>query len=107
MNRNMLKLIGTGIIVLIVLLVILLVWQSLANLGERSRDSGIQVARQAVERAIMQCYALEGAYPPSLDYLREHYGLVVDTVRYAYVYEVVGGNIHPVVSISHLEDVQS
>jgi hypothetical protein len=92
---------------LIFLMVLFLVGQSLAELHRSSVASGLKVARSAVERAVMQCYALEGAYPPDLDYLQENYGLILDRGQYDYLYEIVAGNIHPVIQVQRLEDVTS
>jgi ABC-type dipeptide/oligopeptide/nickel transport system permease component len=53
----------------------------------------------AVRRSIAQCYAVEGTYPPSLDYLKEHYGLIYDTESYYIDYTAIGSNIMPDVTI--------
>jgi hypothetical protein len=90
---------GTAVAVLISLMILLLAGNSLARLADRSRESGRTLARQAIERAVMQCYALEGAYPPDLIYLEENYGLVLDEHRFVYYYEIVAGNIHPIVDV--------
>ena len=107
MSRISMKSIGTSIAMLVFLLVLFLVGQSLADLNRRSRESALVVTRTAVERAVMQCYALEGAYPPNLAYLRDNYGLVLDPERYSYLYEVVGENVHPIIDVQRLEDVSS
>jgi hypothetical protein len=53
----------------------------------------------AIRRSIAQCYAVEGTYPPSLDYLKEHYGLIYDTESYYIDYTAIGSNIMPDVTI--------
>jgi hypothetical protein len=53
----------------------------------------------AVRRSIAQCYAVEGTYPPSLDYLTEHYGLIYDNDSYYIDYTAIGSNIMPDVTI--------
>ncbi len=106
MNRNVLKMLGTGSAALLFLMILLAVWMSLARVQEQSLASGLQIARSAVERSVMHCYALEGAYPPDLDYLEQNYGLIVDRNQYSYLYEVVGENIHPIIDVQRLEDVQ-
>ena len=99
------KTIGTLITLLVSVSVIWMTGRALMSLDERSRESGLYVTREAVGRAVMQCYALEGSYPPDIEYLRERYGLVVDESRYYIYYEVVAGNIHPVIDIRILEDM--
>ena len=106
MNQITFKMTGVVIAVVVSALVLLLVWRSLGSLQTRSRDSGLQVVEAAVVQTVMQCYALEGAYPPDLAYLQTHYGLILDETRYAFVYEVVGDNIYPIIEVQFLEDVR-
>lgn len=73
-------------------------------LGVRSlsRDTGRR-QRESLERALNQsityCYAVEGAYPESLEYLTEHYGLTYDHDRFFVDYRISGANIYPDVTI--------
>jgi hypothetical protein len=97
--RASFKMAGTLLAILFSLLVLLWAWQSLTGLDMRSREAGRAVAKEAIERAVMQCYALEGSYPPNLDYLVKNYGLIIDQKRYVYLYETVAGNIHPIVQV--------
>lgn len=67
--------------------------------------SGGNVARQeeslsrALENDITACYAMEGSYPESLDYIRDNYGLTYNENLFYVDYQVVGSNIRPVVTI--------
>ncbi len=99
MRRLSFKTLSTVVAVLISLMVLLMVGSSLVQLQRKSHETGLQVARQALERTVMQCYALEGAYPPNLDYLVEHYGLVVNEDRYVYLFEPGAANIFPIIKI--------
>lgn len=51
--------------------------------------------RRSVETAAVECYALEGSYPPSLAYLVRNYGLVLDTRHYVYRYQIFAVNLPP------------
>lgn len=63
---------------------------------ERTTDAERrQSAEKAITRATVQCYAIEGQYPPNLEYLEEHYGLSVDRDLYIVQYTPIGGNIMP------------
>ena len=53
----------------------------------------------ALNRSITQCYAVEGAYPPSLAYIKEHYGLIYDEELFYVDYQPIGSNIMPDVTI--------
>ena len=47
----------------------------------------------------MHCYAIEGSYPESLQYLKDNYGLTYDEEKYFIDYQVLGSNILPDVTI--------
>ena len=64
-----------------------------ATVSERERLAN----HSAISDAIRQCYALEGRYPPAvgetgLDYLSEHYKIVLKTQIYDYSYAIVDGS---------------
>jgi hypothetical protein len=99
MRPQTMKLIGTAIAVLVSCLILLMAGQGLLQLQESSRQAGLQVARTAIDHAIMQCYALEGAYPPSLAYLQANYGLVIDEEHYLFLFQSVAANIPPLVEV--------
>ena len=54
-----------------------------------------EIVRNAVKNAALTCYAVEGAYPDSVDYLREHYHLAYDETRYFVTYEAFASNRIP------------
>ena len=58
---------------------------------------------KALVRDIAECYALEGVYPPSLDYLKTHYGLTYDDARFFVDYRPIGGNLYPDYYVGVLE----
>lgn len=49
----------------------------------------------ALTRDIAHCYAVEGYYPPSLEYIEEHYGLTYDKDLFFVDYQPIGSNIRP------------
>jgi hypothetical protein len=99
MRRFSLKMAGTALAIAVSLLLLLVAGHILGQMDGRSREAGRQVALDAIERSVMQCYALEGAYPPDLDYLMQNYGLILDEQHYVYLYEVVASNIHPIIGV--------
>lgn len=85
----------------IVIFAALILWLALA-LGNASRASDaerLEQVRQSVENGITLCYAVEGAYPESLDYLTERYGVVLDEARYLVHYECFAANVRPTVTV--------
>ncbi|MCI8423580.1 MAG: hypothetical protein HFF50_08630 [Lawsonibacter sp.] len=54
---------------------------------------------ETLRRGCLACYAAEGVYPPSLEYLEEHYGIQIDQKRYTVRYTVYGGNLLPDITV--------
>lgn len=77
-----------------------------------SRFSGNRAANQkeiltdALNRDIVHCYSIEGMYPPSLEYIEEHYGLSYDHSRFIVDYESIGSNLMPNVTVIEKEFVE-
>ncbi|MCD8105866.1 MAG: hypothetical protein LUF35_12930 [Lachnospiraceae bacterium] len=70
--------------------------------GELSQAASTEQAKSlqtAITRSAVQCYAAEGAYPESLDYLCEHYGISWDSEKYVVDYEILGANLMPSVTV--------
>jgi hypothetical protein len=54
---------------------------------------------EAIQRALNLCYAQEGFYPARLDYLIEHYGIIISSNSYYVYYKTIGSNIRPDVTV--------
>ena len=62
-------------------------------------DQGAESVRQAVLSAAMQCCAVEGSYPSTIEHLEEHYGLAVNHSDYVILYEAFASNVVPSVTV--------
>ncbi len=69
-----------------------------------SQGQQLEALRSSVENSITLCYSIEGAYPESLGYLMEHYGVRYDEARYVIHYDCFAANIRPNVTV--IERVQ-
>jgi hypothetical protein len=69
------------------------------KLGETDNEKRTDFVQSAIIRSAVQCYALETRYPPSLKYLQEHYGLILDNNKYIYYYQSQGDNRMPVIKV--------
>ncbi len=69
--------------------------QGVKTSGETALARQEESLRNALQRSITQCYALEGAYPPSVEYLSEHYGLTYDSEAFLVDYVYYGSNLLP------------
>ena len=87
-RRDWIKLLS---IVLVLAAAVLLV-----NRIDTAQDAAeTDIVRDAVKNAALTCYAVEGAYPDSVDYLREHYHLAYDEDRYMITYDAFASNMIP------------
>lgn len=88
--------------VLLLPVVLATVWiflAALSNLDGGRREQGKEQLERAIRRAAVACYAAEGIYPPTLEYLEEHYGIQVDRERYTVMYDVFASNLMPDVTV--------
>ena len=55
--------------------------------------------RETIEERALQCYVIENAYPESLSYLEEHYGLTVNKEDFKIIYTPFAENLPPDVRV--------
>lgn len=65
------------------------------QLTRASDKAELTLVRDAVKNAALTCYAVEGAYPEDLGYLRQHYGLAYNEDRYMIYYDAFASNVLP------------
>ena len=70
----------------------------------KAESEQLNVLDQAIRRATIQCYAIEGRYPPSVEYLEEHYGLSIDREKYYVFYDGWASNIMPEITVFPASD---
>jgi hypothetical protein len=73
-----------------------------AGLNIASRQSAQEEKRLAeisVRRAVVSCYVIEGRYPESYAYIRDHYGVRLNEDKYYVDYRIFASNIMPDISI--------
>ena len=72
---------------------------ALRQLDDGRAEAGRKQLEEALRRSAVTCYAVEGVYPPTLDYLRDHYGIQIDESRYIVFYEVFAENLMPEITV--------
>jgi len=87
---------------IVFLLLVLLFVLSFLAASRQSAERETAVLDDALRRAIVTCYAVEGKYPPSLDYICENYGVSVDEARYSVYYDVFAANVMPALRITRI-----
>lgn len=77
----------------------ILFFRGISSVSDTNTAKQMESLENALNRSITQCYAVEGAYPPNLAYIREHYGLIYDEDLFYVDYQPIGSNIMPDVTI--------
>lgn len=75
-------------------------WQRALRVSDsRLQEEGAAALRAAVERSALQCYVVEGVYPPGLAYLEENYGLQINRKDFYVTYDAFASNLPPNVRV--------
>lgn len=79
----------------------MIVWFLLAmkSTASSTQKRELEALKTTVENGITMCYAVEGVYPESIEYLCENYGLIYDKSKYIVYYDSFASNIRPSVTI--------
>ena len=93
------RLITAAVLLAVLVLAALGLMLGSRQVGRDLDTASAQARRQAVLQAAVQCYAVEGSYPASLDYLEENYGLLVNHDRFIVTYEAFASNLMPQVNV--------
>ena len=82
-------------------LALMLAFVLLVNgITEKGGSQELDMVRDAVKNAALTCYAVEGAYPADLEYLREHYRLSYNEEKYIVYYEAFASNLMPSIQVA-------
>jgi hypothetical protein len=81
------------LLMIIAVLVLAVVLVGKISNSQQSAESDI--VRQSIKDAAINCYAVEGAYPDDLEYLRENYMLAYNEERYFVTYNSFSSNHIP------------
>ena len=85
----------------VVLFAAIAVWvvQGVREAARVSDEEGLRMAQEAIERAVVSCYSLEGVYPATYEDLKAKSGLAVDEDKYVVFYDIFASNMRPSVTV--------
>ena len=66
---------------------------------ETAQTQQISLLKDALNQAIVNCYAVEGRYPESLDYIIENYGIQINTEKFIVTYDIFAENVRPQLNV--------
>lgn len=72
---------------------------AISNLQRGNKEEGKEQLEQALRRCAVACYATEGIYPPSVEYMKEHYGIQIDEEQYFVIYDIFAENLMPDITV--------
>ena len=81
------------LLIIALVLVLCVVLAGYIEQADRSAES--ELVRKAVREAVITCYAVEGAYPDDIEYLRKNYHLSYNNDRYLVTIESFASNHLP------------
>ena len=83
----------------LIAIVIFAFHSAVGNLSKGTDAEGKRQLENAIRRAAVNCYAVEGSYPQDIHYLEEHYGIQINHEKYAVFYSIFASNIMPDIDI--------
>ncbi len=99
-RRNGLPSLLGGLLVPVIAAAALLCFATaLDSLDSGRAEEDLRQLEETLQRGCVACYAAEGVYPPSIDYLKDHYGLQVDEARYTVRYSAFAENLMPDITV--------
>ena len=84
----------------IFIIVFVLFCTGIASVGQTASEQQLANVRRAVTQSVVHCYAVEGRYPESIEYLEQNYGLNINRDKYLIHYTVFASNIMPEISVT-------
>lgn len=103
--RAFIKLLRFSLLPVLMLTVALIFTSVTSEMNSDKAEHDREKLYDSLTRAAVACYAVEGAYPPNVDYLIENYRVRVDSSRYTVKYELYASNLMP--SITVLENAEN
>ena len=97
--KTVLKLLRVAGIPVVMLAAALLFASVTASMDSDRSDHDREKLEETLNRAAVACYAIEGAYPPSVEYLEENYRVRIDDERYTVKYELYASNLMPSITV--------
>ena len=85
----------------VVLFAAIAVWmvQGVREAARVSDAEGLRMAQEAIDRAVVSCYSLEGVYPATYEDLKAKSGLAIDEDKYIVFYDIFASNMRPSVTV--------
>ncbi|MCL2373136.1 MAG: hypothetical protein FWC78_07015 [Defluviitaleaceae bacterium] len=95
-KKNFFSLVLTGIRpIIFTAVIVVMVVLGIRQAEDASRAEGVRLLEEALMRAAVHSYAVEGFFPESLEALVENYNIFIDHTRFIVHYDVFATNLPP------------
>lgn len=84
---------------LAVMALVLCFLTAISNVENGRAAEDRQRLEEVLKEAAVACYSVEGFYPPSLEYLEEHYGVQIDRRHFVVRYTPIAENLMPDITV--------
>ena len=81
--------------IIIFIVVIAGAWVLITRMGAVEKREESALVEEAIRSTTYVCYAVEGAYPPDIDYLKENYHLSFNEKKFRVTYDSFASNMMP------------
>lgn len=103
-KRTVLNIAKVLIMFLAVLAAVFCLYKAANKMGNNQQAESLKQLESSIRKATMTCYATEGVYPPTIQYLKDNYGIQVDESRFVVFYEIFGSNVMPGITVMERQD---
>ena len=74
-----------------------------AQADEASRAEGARLLEESLRRVAIHSYAVNGRFPPSLEYITKNYDIYINNSRFMVHYSVFASNIMPTIIVFQMD----
>ncbi len=83
----------------VLIIAVFCLYKGVQKMGEGQQAESLKQLDNSIRKATMTCYATEGVYPPTIEYIEENYGIQIDRSKYTVFYEIFGDNMMPEITV--------
>ena len=92
--------------VIIFVIVLSFFYSQIGKVSDEMEESDVKILEDALNNAIVTCYAIEGVYPESIEYIVDKYGVIYDDKKFFISYEKDLVNVKPKVTVIRIDEAE-
>lgn len=85
--------------ILLVIVILMVTVYAFNSTSSYSSKEDLQRISETISQLSLKCYSIEGKYPKDINYLKEHYGLLLNDEEYQVIYYYEGENLEPQIEV--------